>query len=467
MPSADYIDRFSDTAGGQRLYDLVLFVQTSDDPSNNRSTVQWGLFVFQMGVFNSYSGFSNPWSVTIDGQNFSGNWTYDFRNTNSKLIETGSKLVNHNSDGSKTITVRASATGSSIGSADTGNRSFGLTTYPRAPNPPATVSASVPVARTIAVSWDAASGGAGVSNYTVQRSENSGSYGNTFTTTSRNFTDTNLNPRSTYRYQVRANGPGGSSGFRQSETRTIAPAASPPVTTAERSLRTVTVTMTEPSVIDNTTNIVSYTTERRQDGGSWGDAKTTTDLNNRSITYTNLPSETNQQFRGRANTNRTSSDFSESQTIFIPGVPDPPEEVLALRFGTAVLVVISPPLSDNGAPVLSYTMERREAPGRTTNWSAWGQTETLSSSTTSIVKDITELKKTYQYRVLATNEEGNSEVFTESDPVYIPKVVNIYERDPRTFRDPIDYKRYDATIGSWVGLNIAQKFTNGEWVDLD
>ena len=448
-----------------RPFRLDLNVNTSDDASNNRTNVSWSLVMVQTGNLDSFSFFNNPWSVTIDGSTTSGTFTHDFRNYNSLTISTGSRTVNHNSDGTKTLSVSASATSSIAGSASASG-SFALTSYPRAPNPPPSVTAAAPVGRSIFVSWQAASGGAGVSNYDVDRIENNTSWERILSsTTSLSLTSSSLNPRSTYRFRVRANGPGGSSGFRESNSQTIAPAASPPVTTATRTLRSVTVTMTEPSVLDSSVTITGYTTQRKQGSGDWGDTRTTTDLNNRSITYTDLPSETNQQFRGRADTNLGSSDFSESQVLFIPGLPDAPSQVFALREGASVRVIAAAPVSDGGAPVLTYTIEKRISENLGVTWSAWGDPVTITFADSFYLYQNLDLQKTYQFRAIATNEEGNSEQFTESESVYLPAIMRIY--DDGQFRLPGDYKRYSEDIGDWVGLSISRRYFNGQWFELE
>ncbi|MFF1876127.1 DUF859 family phage minor structural protein, partial [Kitasatospora herbaricolor] len=85
------------------------------------------------------------YTVVINGNSYSGTFTYDFRSTSSVTIRTGSTVVPHNSDGTKTITVVGSIgdTGSSAigGPGGTGNRSFTQSTIARAskatvsPNP--------------------------------------------------------------------------------------------------------------------------------------------------------------------------------------------------------------------------------------------------------------------------------------------------------------------------------------------
>lgn len=74
------------------------------------------------------SGYSNPgtwssdpigtYSLSVDGQGWSGSWTPDFRNTNSITLLNDGKIVTHNADGAKTVTFSFSANANnSIGSA--------------------------------------------------------------------------------------------------------------------------------------------------------------------------------------------------------------------------------------------------------------------------------------------------------------------------------------------------------------
>lgn len=572
MPSATYSGNFSD-----RPFRLDLNLSTRDDPSRNRSDVDFSLVMVQTGNLSSFSFFNNPYSVTIDGETFSGTFTHDFRNYNSLTIRTGSKRVNHNSDGRKTITVRGTATSSVAGSADTGNRSFALTSYPRAPDPPPSVTAAVPVGRSITVSWQAASGGAGVSSYDVERRESTnggvsfGGWSRILSgTTSLSTTSSSLNPRSTYQFRVRANGPGGSSGYRDSNLRTISPAATPPSISTQRTARSVQVSLGASTVLDSGINISSYSTQIRQSSnggvtwGSWGNtltANTTT----RTTTYTNLSNAITYQFRGRAETNLGASDWTESglttipnpppppesitaerllrtvtvslgtatppagvnitgysiqrresanggatwgdwgdtrsvstsertftytnlkstftqqfrgraesdvgpggfvtsQTILIPGIPDAPSQLLANQLGASVQVIAFQPSDDGGAPVLTYTIEKRVSDDFGVNWEDWGSSVTINATTPIFLYDNLELQRTYQFRALATNEEGNSENFTESNSVYLPTIVRIF--DDGEFRLPNDYKRYDEEIGDWIGLGIYKRYLNGQWVDL-
>lgn len=477
MPSASYSDGFS-----IRPFTLRLSLSTNDNESQNRSTVNWTLRIEPPGNWYSYSFFSNPWSVSIDGNTSSGNFTYDFRppNNNSTItIASGSRTINHNSDGSKTITVRASATGSSIGSADTGNNSFKLTTYERAPSTPSSISVSRNI-RDITVSLGASSdAGAGITRYRIQKRQlpPGGSYSawgddRTTTTSDRTTTYTSLLPDYTYQFRGRAEGPGGNSDWRTSGETVMPNAATAPSSISTiRTLRSVEVTLGASTPLSNDITINSYTIQRREStngGSTWGawGGVLTADVN-RKATFTGLNSESTYQFRGRANTDLGSSAYTTSGSIFIPGNPDPPSEVLAILYGTAVLVIIYAPTSDGGAPVLTYTVQKRESLDKGATWSDWTTDRIIPAASASFIEEDADIGTTYQYQVFASNEQGDSESATQSDEVYIPRIVRIYNSETASFRNPFDYKRYDATMDSWVGLSIAKKYSNGEWVDLD
>lgn len=87
------------------------------------------------GAFNLNG---TAWKITIDGEEFSGTEKWDTRNTTDwQIIGSATKVVTHNSDGSKEITISASHTGNSAsGSSKMGNASgssnFILTKIPRA-----------------------------------------------------------------------------------------------------------------------------------------------------------------------------------------------------------------------------------------------------------------------------------------------------------------------------------------------
>lgn len=133
---------YTDTFDNRPQYELRLIVtEGSQNIGNNTTSISWTLQVVETTEWGSWSNNAATYSVTIDGQNWSGSFTYDFRgSTNSKTIASGSRTVTHNSDGTKTLSTASSVGGgTTIGSASTSN-SFALDTIPRASTP--TLSAS-------------------------------------------------------------------------------------------------------------------------------------------------------------------------------------------------------------------------------------------------------------------------------------------------------------------------------------
>lgn len=73
------------------------------DVANNRSTVSWQLVLisYDYGLINSVP--QKAWNVTINGQNFSGTANVGIGNNTTKTLASGTVIINHNSDGSKTF----------------------------------------------------------------------------------------------------------------------------------------------------------------------------------------------------------------------------------------------------------------------------------------------------------------------------------------------------------------------------
>jgi hypothetical protein len=178
-----------------------------------------------------------------------------------------------------------------------------------------------------------------------------------------------------------------------------------------------------------------------------------------------LVAETTQQFRGRAESDFNSSDWRTSAPLFIPGIPDAPSQVFALREGAAVFVIVAAPVRTGGVPILTYTIQKRISQDFGQTWSEWGEPLIIPFSDSFYRYENLELQKTYQVRALATNSEGNSETFTQSNTVYLPAIMKIY--DNGQFRLPFNYKRYSEDVGDWIGLSISKRYFNGQWIDLE
>ena len=116
----------------------LIVTQASQNIPANQSTVNWELHLY---CYNGASYNLSPptsYSVTINGTAYTGTYTFDFRSYSDKLIASGSTVVTHDADGTKTISVSGytahTGTGA-IGGPITASGSFALTTIPRATTP--------------------------------------------------------------------------------------------------------------------------------------------------------------------------------------------------------------------------------------------------------------------------------------------------------------------------------------------
>jgi len=103
----------------------------------NYSSVSWGLYIVQTGGYDTY--WYDPdryWSVNVEGNVWSGNFSYDFRNYDSLYLAGTSLNIGHNADGTRSISFSSYIDGGSdgIGTASAWG-SMGLTTIPRASTP--------------------------------------------------------------------------------------------------------------------------------------------------------------------------------------------------------------------------------------------------------------------------------------------------------------------------------------------
>ena len=110
---------------------IALTVSESNvSTANNTSKVTAKLYYYGNGV--SWSNYQEPGSITIDGTTYSFTDTFT-TSTSAQLLATKSKTVKHNSDGSKTITVKGMFNGthsSAVGKLTT-SKTVKLTTIAR------------------------------------------------------------------------------------------------------------------------------------------------------------------------------------------------------------------------------------------------------------------------------------------------------------------------------------------------
>ena len=75
----------------------------NQNSSTNTSTVKWTLKLVATSSGRISSTNSKDWSVTVNGQKYSGTNTVGISNNTSKILASGSTDIKHNSDGTKTF----------------------------------------------------------------------------------------------------------------------------------------------------------------------------------------------------------------------------------------------------------------------------------------------------------------------------------------------------------------------------
>lgn len=202
-----------------------LYWWTSDDPSNNRTTVNVNFDAWR----NSSTTFgSGTIYITIDGTTYarSAYWSIG---TGLVVLGTASKTISHSASGSKSITISASG-----GIPDTswtstsGSQTVGLTNYSRPPSKPGTPSFSQLTPTSVKVSWGAPTSiNWGIDDYDIDWATNSsfsgasdGNPGN-----NRTFTITGLKPATKYYVRTRAHNSDGWGSFSTTASFTTPSAA--------------------------------------------------------------------------------------------------------------------------------------------------------------------------------------------------------------------------------------------------
>lgn len=123
------------TASGSfsaRPFHLNLSVTTkSQNIAANTSLIHVEIWISKDSYSPSWSNNTSTWNATINGTNYSGSFTYDFRNGDYLLLFAIDYTVGHDADGGKSFTTTASSNAALLGTASAG-LAYTLATIPRA-----------------------------------------------------------------------------------------------------------------------------------------------------------------------------------------------------------------------------------------------------------------------------------------------------------------------------------------------
>ena len=108
---------------GNSSFKLVLTINPDGQSvSGNWTDVDFSLQIVKTSYSPSWSNNTSHYSVSVgqsvgNSQNWQGNFTYDFRNSDQKWLKTGTKRVYHNANGQSSVYAGANCTASNLGTA--------------------------------------------------------------------------------------------------------------------------------------------------------------------------------------------------------------------------------------------------------------------------------------------------------------------------------------------------------------
>lgn len=114
----------------------LVVTESSQSIASNYSTNSWTLSLIE-GTQPSWSNIAIAYKVTINGDDTTGTYTFDFRptGTQTKVIDSGTTRVYHDADGTKTTTVSGytADTNTTTGGPGTASGTLVQTRIPRGP----------------------------------------------------------------------------------------------------------------------------------------------------------------------------------------------------------------------------------------------------------------------------------------------------------------------------------------------
>jgi hypothetical protein len=180
---------------------------------------------------------------------------------------------------------------------------------------------------------------------------------------------------------------------------------------------------------------------------------------------------TSYQFRVRAvSATGLFGEFATSSVVHTPAVPLIPTTAISLSKNVRKVTVdwdvfrtnASSPAAYNGAAISSYQVEARYSNDNGATWViSYANIGNVTAPTTILITGDLLIAKTYQFRVRAVSDVGNS-AYQDSPTIFISAYG---QRRGSTGFLPIETaKRFDGT--SWQTVLMAKRFNGTTWVDL-
>ncbi len=321
---------------------------------------------------------------------------------------------------------------SAINSAGTGpasNVAIGITAPATVPGVSRGLAATKDAVKRIDLKWSAPSddGGAEISGYRIEVSENGSTWSNLVTnteTTATTHSHTGLRGETTRHYRVFAINSAGTGPASNFATGISAPATvpdAPTELTATAGLeRRIDLSWTTPPD-DGGANITGYRIQVSSDNSTWIDLETDTGSTDTAYPDTELRGGSNRHYRVSAINSAGAGPPSNAATgaTAPPTVPDAPLELRASQdVGRRIDLSWSTPADDGGAYITGY---RIEVSGDGSNWS--DLVTNTETSTTTYTHTGLRGEDTRHYRVYAINSAGTGPASDVATGITAPATV--------------------------------------------
>ena len=361
---------------------------------------------------------------------------------------------------------------STRGTIQTNRGSTGGYTYIYAPSEPRSLSLSSEAPTSVTLNWAAPSntGDTSITGYRIEYSVNSNFSGASAIEVENvgSYNITSLDLDRTWYFRVAArNAVTASAGSHSVWSGTIQKNSRPNTPSISVSRSGLTYSISGSATIgDGSIDLYEYSVRSSTDGGvNFGGYST---LGGSSFTSSTA---TSYQFRIRARSaTGIYGEYATSSVVHTPAVPLIPTTEIAVSKNVRKVTVdwdafrtnSSSPAAYNGAAISSYQVEARYSNDNGATWViSYTNIGNVTAPTTVLITGDLLIAKTYQFRVRAVSDVGNSAY--QSSPLIF---ISAYgQRRGSTGFLPIETaKRFDGT--SWQTVLMAKRFNGTTWVDL-
>jgi hypothetical protein len=363
----------------------------------------------------------------------------------------------------------------------------GVGYYYESPTAPQSLTQTAVNPTSINLSWTAPSsnGDATITGYVIQYSLNSNFSDSTSIDVSTSTTHTVTVPASdrTYYFRVAAkNAVTVAAGTTSVWSNTLIKDSRPNAPTATVTRSGLTYTISGSSTIgDGSVSSYRFSSRSSTDGGTtFGDWSSESTIGTSSYSTTFLSTiATSYQFRVRSiSATSLFSEYFTTDTFHTPNVPLlPSAEIVLTKNVRKVNIDWDPFTTDqniitqyNGASITSYQLEERYSSDNGTSWSSWVNISSPPFATTVFLTNDLLIAKTYQFRVRAVSDVGNS-AYQQSSSIFI-SAYGSRATGPTTFVS-IENAKIFLGVGQpgtdpdgWRIVENLKRFDGSAWTDL-